>query len=403
MDITSINNKYVTFNPNYLASKREQIKLAKLIKANRDEEYTRNLLNPSKVKVWRVENKKIKEYIPQDSKYDFKQIVKNFKLNREQKSNGYSNKYINIFTDLLYENNNKKYAKKRLSLVDFRKKILKRKLNVSFEEYIEKEPLTERHKFTKQTTNNIYLTNVMQKLEKDKEKNKSKNKYYYSSRKETKEKNKNRLLLKELFTESISNYNSNEKKLKLNLIDTNNNSVKIFSYEDSNQKNNNENSINLNININLPNWKRNNLYGQMGNTCNSESHINVISNHVINNYNYKKDNDENIYFEKLTPKEEFIERKNKAKYIDFLKNKYNFYTSSNIKDLKNYSEIKRRQILFDSKKDQIEHPLDFPYKKEFFHRFNRINSRNRIKLLIKDEIKSNELPIKYIKQKIGSN
>ena len=404
MDITSINNKYVTFNPNYLAIKKEQIKLAKLIKANRDEEYTRNLLNPSKVKVWRVENKKIKEYIPQDSKYDFKQIVKNFKLNREQKLNGYSNKYINIFTDLLYENNNKKYAKKRLSLVDFRKKILKKNLNTSFEEYIEKEPLTERHIFTKQTINNIYLTNVMQKLEKDKEKNKPKNKYYYSSKKETKErnKNKNRIFIKELFTESISNSNSNEKKLKLNLIDTNVNSVKIFSYEDTNQKSNNEN-INLNININLPNWKRNNLYDRMGNYCGSESNINVISNRGINNYTYKKDNNENIYFEKLTPKEEFIERKNKAKYIDFLKNKYNFYTSSNIKDLKNYTEIKKRQLLFDSKKDQIEHPLDFPYKKEFFHRFNRINSRNRIKSLIKEEIKSNELPIKYIKQKIDNN
>ena len=402
MDITNINNKYVIFNPNYLASKKEQIKLEKLIKANRDEEYTRNLLNPNKIKVWRVENKKIKKYIPQDSKYNFKQIVKNFKLNREQLSHGYSNKYINIFTNLLYENNNKKYAKKRLSLVDFRKNILKKKLNTSFEEFIEKEPLSERHKFTKQTINNFYLTNVMQKLEKDKEKNKPKNKYYYSSKKETKEnnKNKNRIFLKELFTESISNSNSNEKKLKLNLIDTNNNSVKIFSYEDTNQKNNNEN---INLNINLPNWKRNNLYDRMGNTCDPESNINVISNRVINDYTYKKDNDENIYFEKLTPKEEFIERKNKAKYIDFLKNKYNFYTSCNKKEMKNYSEIKKRQLLFDSKKDQIEHPLDFPYKKEFFHRFNRINSRNRIKLLIKDDIKSNELPIKYIKQKIDNN
>ena len=400
MDITNINNKYVIFNPNYLASKKEQIKLAKLIKANRDEEYTRNLLNPNKIKVWRVENKKIKKYIPQDSKYNFKQIVKIFKLNREQLSHGYSNKYINIFTNLLYENNNKKYAKKRLSLVDFRKNILKKKLNTSFEEFIEKEPLSERHKFTKQTINNFYLTNVMQKLEKDNEKNKPKNKYYYSSKKETKEKNKNRIFLKELFTESISNSNSNEKKLKLNLIDTNNNSVKIFSYEDSNQKNNNEN---INLNINLPNWKRNNLYDRMGNTCGSESNINVISNRVINDYTYKKDNDENIYFEKLTPKEEFIERKNKAKYIDFLKNKYNFYISCNKKEMKNYSEIKKRQLLFDSKKDQIEHPLDFPYKKEFFHRFNRINSRNRIKLLIKDDIKSNELPIKYIKQKIDNN
>ena len=132
MDIT--NNNYVLFHPNYLASKREQIKLQQLIK--NDEGAA--IFKPSKLKVWRVENKQIQKYTPQDSKYNFKQIVKNFKLNREQLKHGYSNKYINIFTNLLNEKNLEKYPKKRLSLVDYRKKILKKKLNTSFEEFVQK-------------------------------------------------------------------------------------------------------------------------------------------------------------------------------------------------------------------------------------------------------------------------
>ena len=65
MDIT---NQLALFHPNYLASKREQIKLAKLIKLNTDE-LINPKLNSNKVKPWRVENKKLKKYIPQDSKY----------------------------------------------------------------------------------------------------------------------------------------------------------------------------------------------------------------------------------------------------------------------------------------------------------------------------------------------
>lgn len=379
MDIT---NQLALFHPNYLASKREQIKLAKLIKLNTDE-LINPRLNANKVKVWRVENKKLKKYLPQDSKYNFRQIVKNFKLNREQLLHGYSNKYINILTNLLYENNQKKYAKKRLSLVDFRKKILKKKLNTSFEEYIEKEPLSDRYNFSKQKMKNIYLTTVQQKL--DKEKNKSK----YSSKKEISEKkeknkNKNRILL-----------NSNDDKIKLKLnFDNKNKSVKIFSYKDRHKKINNGN-------INIINCKNSNLYDQrVCNTSFNESNINQI----INDYTYRKDDndDEYKYSIKLNPKEEFLQRRNKIKYIDYLKNKYNFYTSGNIKDLKNYSEMKKRQILFDSNKEQIEQPLEFPYKKEFFKKFNRYNSRNKIKILIKD-IKSSEIPIKYIKQKIKNN
>ena len=108
-----INNKYLLFHPNYIASKREQIKLEKLIKLSKEVLRGYNSRN-NKFKVWRVENKEIKKYVPQESKYNFKQIVKNFKLNREQLLHGYSNKYINLFT-LLYKNNFKKVSSKYIN------------------------------------------------------------------------------------------------------------------------------------------------------------------------------------------------------------------------------------------------------------------------------------------------
>jgi hypothetical protein len=377
MDIT---NSYSLFHPNYLASKKDQIKLEQLLRLNSNEIKT-SIFKPSKLKVWRVENKKIKKYVPQDSKYNFKQIVKNFKLNREQLKHGYSNKYINIFTNLLNEKNLEKYPKKRLSLVDYRKKILKKKLNTSFEEFVQKEPLSERFNFSKQKMNNIYLTTIIKKLQN--EKNKQKN----SSKKIKKYKN-NRIFLKDLLNES--NSNDNKFKLKLNTETYNNNNLEKIII--NNEKNNHI-------------IYRNKLYGSsICNTSISESNIiiptiNKNSGKIINNYNEQND-DEDKYFEKVNPKEEFIQKRNKAVYIDYLKNKYNFYSNKNMKDLKNYSEIKKRQIIFESGKEKIEHPLEFPYKKEFFKKFNRqYDSKNKIKELIKQGFKNDEISIKYFTPK----
>ena len=389
MDIT---NSYTLFHPNYLATKKDQIKLEQLLRLNSNEIKT-SIFKPSKLKVWRVENKKLKKYVPQDSKYNFKQIVKNFKLNKEQLIHGYSNKYINLFTDLLYENNlKKKYPKKRLSLVDFRKKVLKLKLNTSFEEFLKKEPLSDRYNFSKQNLNNIYLTTVIQKYDKEKFKQKIN---CLTTKKEKKDKNdsninNNRISFKKFSSES--NINDNIFKLRLNIESSINKNEQKINCINSIKKNT---KIYENINTNI--------CGNNGtkdfNSSLSELNIHFPSNNnieerIINNYTYRKNEDENKYFEKLTPKEEFIIGRNKAKYIDYLKNKYNFYTYGNIKDLKNYSEIKKRQMIFNSGKDRIEHPIEYPYKKEFFKKYNRLNSRNNIKLLINEEIKNNDTHIK---------
>ena len=363
----------VLFHPNYFASKKDQIKLEKLLKISNDE-LAHAIMKANKFKVFRVEKKPLKRYVPLDSKYRFKQIVKTYKLNKEQLLHGYSNKYINIFTDLLYENEIGKYAKRRLSLIDFRKKILKKNLNTSFEEFVKTEPLSEKYNFAKQNLNNIYLTTVIQKF--DKEKYKQKYNYIISrNEKNGKNRNKssnNRVLVKELSL--LSNLNDNKLKLRLNteknLNSNNNNTTKIYSYNDSYKRNKKYNEIK----------KDSNLYtGLLSNTSLSVSNIYCNTE--------RKNDDDNKYFGKLKPKEEYIEKGNKAIYIDYLKTKYHFFNTSN-KDSKNYSDMKKRQLLFYNGRDKIEHHLEYPYKKEFFKRYYRLkNKSSRNNNILKSEDK----------------
>ena len=373
-----ITNKYILFHPNYLASKRDQIKLEKLLKLSTDD-YKRYLINPNKLKVWRVEDKKTKKYVPQDSKYNFKQIVKNFQLNREQIKHGYSNKYINLFTNLLYENTKHKYAKKRLFLVDFRKRILKNHLNTSFEDYIQKEPLSEKYNFSKQKINSIYLTQVINKGDRVKQRPKNRNinfpligdkKYSLS----------NKILMKEL-SNDINLNDNNKYGFRLNT--EGNAKDNFYIYSNSRKK--------------IPFDENNNFNYLCGkkicNTSSSETNIKSvkkaknIKNYINDNkaktiYNYteRKIEDENKYFENINAREEYFEGRNKAKYLDYLKRKYNFFTRNKSKDYKSYSEVKKRQFLYYDNKDKVEYHLEFPYKKEFFKKQNRLyNIKQKLK------------------------
>ena len=373
-----ITNKYILFHPNYLASKREQIKLEKLLKLSTDE-YKRYLITPNKLKIWRVEDKKTKKYVPQDSKYNFKQIVKNFQLNREQIKHGYSNKYINLFTDLLYENTKHKYAKKRLLLVDFRKKILKNHLNTSFEDYIQKEPLSEQYNFSKQKINSIYLTQVINKGDRIKLRPKNRNNNFPTLG-DKKYSLSNKILMKEL-SNDINLNDNNKYGFRLNT--EGNAKDNFYIYSNSRKK--------------IPFDENNNFNYLCGkkicNTSSSETNIKSvkkaknIKNYINDNkaktiYNYteRKIEDENKYFENINAREEYFEGRNKAKYLDYLKNKYNFFTRNKSKDYKSYSEVKKRQFLYYDNKDKVEYHLEFPYKKEFFKKQNRLyNIKQKLK------------------------
>jgi hypothetical protein len=371
-----ITNKYILFHPNYLASKRDQIKLEKLLKLSTDE-YKRFLITPNKLKVWRVEDKKTKKYVPQDSRYNFKQIVKNFQLNREQIKHGYSNKYINLFTDLLYENTKHKYAKKRLFLVDFRKKILKNHLNTSFEDYIQKEPLSEQYNFSKQKINSIYLTQVINKG--DRIKLRQKNRFNnFPTMRNKKYSLSNKILMKEL-SNDINLNDNNKYRFRFNTEGNSkdnfyiySNSRKLIPFEENNNYNYLYGSKVCNTSssdTNIKNRKKNNI-----NNYNNDNKAKTI-------YNYTERNieDENKYFENINAREEYLEGRNKAKYLDYLKKKYNFFTRNKSKDYKNYSEVKKRQLLYFDSKDKVEYHLEFPYKKEFFKKQNRMyNNKKKV-------------------------
>lgn len=373
-----ITNKYILFHPNYLASKRDQIKLEKLLKLSTDD-YKRYLINPNKLKVWRVEDKKTKKYVPQDSKYNFKQIVKNFQLNREQIKHGYSNKYINLFTNLLYENTKHKYAKKRLFLVDFRKRILKNHLNTSFEDYIQKEPLSEKYNFSKQKINSIYLTQVINKGDRVKQRPKNRN-INFPLMGDKKYSLSNKILMKEL-SNDINLNDNNKYGFRLNT--EGNAKDNFYIYSNSRKKipfdeNNNFNYLcgkkicnTSSSDTNIKSVKK---------AKNIKNYINDNKAKTIYNYTERKIEDENKYFENINAREEYFEGRNKAKYLDYLKRKYNFFTRNKSKDYKSYSEVKKRQFLYYDNKDKVEYHLEFPYKKEFFKKQNRLyNIKQKLK------------------------
>ena len=353
--------QYALFNPNYTSSKNDQIKLKKYINTKKDEKVS-HLSTPTKLHDWRIENKAVKEYIPQESKYNFKQIIKNFKLNKEQLSNGFSNKYMDIFTDLLFKSKKKPYSKKRLCLIDFRKKILKHHKNTSFEVYIKEEPLSEKFDFSKQSMNNIYLS--------DKSYYKLKYKSYFNTPKKDFYKNigniKDKILTTELSKEKILNDNTSKSKLNIE-------SEGDEGIENYNNRRKNRNNFN-------------NLYNPIFyNTPFTKSYNNLNSNEIkiINKNNEKKKIVEKDYFEsnffgKINPKEEFFEKRNKPKYIDYLKNKYHFYLNNKELDDKNYTEIKKRQLNYFNGKNKVKHPLEYPFKKEFFKKLNRFKNKDDI-------------------------
>ena len=362
-------DKYEYFCPNYFAAKKTQIKLEKLLNTN-IKEYEHSIFTPNRKKEWRVQYNATQKFFPQDSQYNYKQIIKNFKLNREQFLNRYSNKYLNLCTDLLYENSKNKYAKKRLFLLEYRQNVLKNHLTTSFDDYVKKQPLSQKYNFSKQNLNNIYLTQVISKFNETLLKYKNKNKSCKTSRRNDARKDlslNNNILVKELSNEIIT---SND-KFKLSGINTERKiKDKFYSYQNSRKKLQSEEK-----NI------YNKIYGTEAkiyetSSDSNEDEVNNNKENGINNYT-EKINDESKYFEEANPREEYFQGRNKAKYIDHLKNKYNFYTRRKSKDFKNYSEVKNRQLLFYTGKDKLEIPNKNPFKKEFFKKINMFNYNHR--------------------------
>lgn len=323
-----------SYPQNYLASKTAQIKIENSLKGF-EKKKKEHILTATENN-WNT-SKKLKFIFEQDPKFNYRQILKNFKINKEEKLKGFSNKYINLFTDLLYENNKDNYSKKRLSLVNFRKKVLQEKIDLSFEEFLKQEPKTERFDLGKDRLNNAYLIKEYHddKTAKLYSKFFDKNKFskiLFSS---------NNILLQSRNKKLLFNRNFHTSKSRpTTFTDYNNNDKYLLT---SNEKK------------------------------------------YLNSCDYRNlCQEEQIYFSKLSPRDDFINDGNKAKYIDYLKNSYHFFSENNEKEEKDYADIKQRKLLFYSGKDRVKCPIDYPYKKEFFNKFNRLK-----KTKLKNELRKN--------------
>ena len=305
---------------NLFSSRRGQLNLEKLLKSTQKSNH--NFFKPSKKRV--EEEKKI--YFTQESKFNLKQILKHYSLYRKSLENGFTRKYINLFTDLLYESKSKNYSMKRLFLVDFRKNIIKKKLSLSFEDFFENKSLNNCKDRQNKHINNIYRTKTNCNLFNLKLKNKNIN-------------NKGNKTERSRNNKEISSINFLK---KTNLL------------------------INLEGSSSTKNMKTNNIPIEYAKN-NNKSHFQTIT-----SYNYTKNNEGQKYMWNANPKDELIEKNNKVKFIDYMNQKYDFYKYRTLKEKKNLKEIRERQIIFSNDRIKIKKKVEFPYKKEFFGKLNRL-------------------------------
>ena len=316
---------------NLFSSRRGLLNLEKILKSSENTKY-----NPNKsITEYETKDKKGKGYSLTESRFNFKQILKHYKLNRQSQLNGFTRKYINLLTELLYENDHENYASKRLSLVNFRKNIIKKNINISYEQFLGKVPRNNNLK-----KDSIYITDINNKLYNLKQNEKSKN---FFNNKIKKNKTKNEIstidFLKKvnlrLNFDTIPSRNKNTFKIKsLSLENTPINQIKI----------NEKNKLKT---VKSYTYKINDEYKE-----------------------YKK------YMWNMNPEEELVENNNKLKFVDYLNNKYDFYNYKTLQHKKNIKEFRKRQILFNKDRFTIYKKVDFPYKKEFFTKFSRLNLKN---------------------------
>lgn len=315
---------------NLFSSKRGQMNIEKFITSAENlnnEFFIQNKKNDNY-----EENKDKKSY--KESKYNLKQILKNYNLNRMGNKNGYTKEYINLFTDLLYENNHKNYSIKRLCLVDFRKKVIKNKISLSFQNFMENGSLSDR------IHSKINITNNEQKLINLKGKNKT---FSYLNSKKIKSRN---------FLTNKKEISSIDFLKKIN--------IKINPEINSFSKNNKKFSLSELSTLDFPKIIK----------------PHKIKSKTIESYNYKKTKNDNKYAWYNDPKEEYLEKNNRIKFIDYLSNKYDFYKYKTIHDKINIKEIHKRQNLFNKDIIKLNKKVDFPFKKEFFMKFNRLKLKN---------------------------
>jgi len=316
----------------FFLARKSQLNLERFIKESELLYNDSDIIKKINKKKIEEENKNKQAYPPQESKYNFLQIVKNYNLNRIGRQNGFTKQYISLLTDLLYKNDHENYSSKRLSLVDYRKEILKKNISISFEDFIE------RITFPEKFEDNLYLTNINRKLYNLKHKNKYKYKYPFNYLK---------MMNKTQKTRNIKYLSST-------------NFFKNINYK-----------FNLNNNLSSRNLKMKSV---------SETNIPIDFTKIskpnklktITAYTYKNKKEENKYMWQLTPEDELKQLNINTKFFHYLDNQYHFFKDTKSKDKKNIKDINKIKILFSKNRIKLDKKVEFPYKKEFFNRLNRL-------------------------------
>ena len=311
--------------------KRNQLNLEKYLK--KVENLNLNYLNSKKASIIYGENDDKKAYLSEDSKYDLKQILKNYHLNKANHNNGFIRNQIALLTELLYENNPENYSSKRLFLVNFRKKIIKKNITLSFEDFIKKQSNHEHSKKNHTIEGSMHLTYRKKKLF---------NNIKYKNKFDLKNKTK-----KAPFKSDLSSINLYKKhNLRLNL-----------------------------EGATFPKKMENDNIKPLSEANSPGNNVIINNNHLqtINTYTHRKTNDLNKYMWDRNPKDYLLEKNNRIKFVYYLNKKYDFYKNKSYFEIKKLKDIHKRQLLFNNNRINISKRVDFPFKKEFFARLNRLN------------------------------
>ena len=188
--------------------------------------------------------------------------------------------------------------------------------------------------------NNLYLTNINRKLYNLKYNNKYKNPFNFLKpmNKAQTTLNKKQLSSIDFFKNNNYKFNSNNHLLSRNL--------KTKSFSEANIP---FDFTKINKNIQLK---------------------------TINAYTYKKIKDEKKSVWEFNLEEELNQKNDDINFLNYLDKKYNFYKCKTTKERKNLKEINKRRMLFSNDRVKLDKKVEFPYKKEFFNRLNRLKAKH---------------------------
>ena len=124
------------YKPTYIEDKKDIEMIDHYIKLEGEGFVGKIFTGKSDLVKWRVKSKAEKGKIDQSDLYEVNQIVKRFNFDMKQKIFGFTNNYINTFTDLLYKKKGKKYMMKRKEMLQESKKKDKKLIHQSKGFYI---------------------------------------------------------------------------------------------------------------------------------------------------------------------------------------------------------------------------------------------------------------------------